>query len=186
MQLSLPAIWSQSHWDPSTILENGAWLHWTHWSSLAPPYPHLCHQSTGICLAECPSAKNGSSATNVRDPFCCTTGTSHFTGSFLFLIYQAYESIHIKLKLFLREIRTTSRFNYELCNHSIHLELEFVQSIDPRWMGSPWTLRDWNSHLFHIQGLKGMNFRNSSSADPNPEKFFIWNYSINILSEETS
>lgn len=70
------------------------------------------------------------------------------------------------------EIGTVSKLNYELPNHYICLALECMESIDARWTGSPWTPKDWNSHIFHMQGLKEMNFRNSSSAGPNTEKIF--------------
>lgn len=182
MQVSLPAIWSQSLWDASTATENGAWLHcdlpWLHRGSI----PASSLQDSVQLNVHQP--RTGPVPFSMRDSVCCRTDYPSLRRNIF--IYQCYESLHLKLKLFLGEIGTVSKLNYELPNHHARLALERVQNIDASWTGSPWTPRDWNSHLFHIQGLEGMNFGNSRSAGPNPEKYFIWDYSGNILSEETS
>lgn len=138
------------------------------------------------CPAQHPSAKNRSGSLRYERFFLLQNWLSLASEEHACSLFIRYKSLLIKLKLFLGEIGTVSKLNYELPNRYIRLALEHVQSIDASWTGSPWTLRDWNSHLFHIQGLEGMNFRKFSSAGPNLEKYFIWDYSGNILSEDTS
>lgn len=118
---------------------------------LLPWYPHPGQQSAGLCLAQHLIAKKGSSSLLLSVWEILSVAEliiSHFTGTRLFFIYQWYESLHIKLKLFWGKIGTVSKLNFELPNHYIRLALEGVQSMDPGWTGSPWTLRDWHFTSF--------------------------------------
>lgn len=62
-----------------------------------------------------------SSTVSMKIPSVAELIIAFFTGTCLFFIYQWYESPHIELKLFLGEIGTVFKLDYELPNHYIRL-----------------------------------------------------------------